>query len=94
MKRDAGVSELVGAVILIAITVLGAGVVMSFIWTIPDRAMPVPDYYGCDNGANRCIVHQGGATLFAGQYYVRGLDSNYQDVGEMSKKIVVHVFFL
>jgi len=80
MKRDAGVTEVIGAIILIAITVVGAGIVMSLIMTPPDRAMPVLDYYGCNpTGETKCIVHQGGATLYAGQYYLRGLDKNNQD---------------
>jgi len=81
MKRDAGVTEVIGAIILIAITVAGAGIVMSMIMTPPDRAMPTLDYYGCNPvGNTKCIVHQGGATLYAGQYYVRGLDLNHEPV--------------
>jgi hypothetical protein len=58
--------------------------------------MPVLDYYGCEkevesgcsvcggSGSSgnmaKCITHQGGATLYEGQYYLRGLDNTYQPV--------------
>jgi len=79
MKRDAGVTEIVGAVILLALTVAGAAIVMSLFLTPPERAIPTLDYYGCSpDGNTRCIVHQGGATLYSGQYYFNGLDQNQE----------------
>ena len=77
MKKDTAISEVIGAVILIAIFVVSAGVVMSVIMTPPERAMPVLDYYGCNpSGDTKCIVHKGGATLYSAQYYLRGLGND------------------
>jgi len=79
MKRDTGVTEIVGAVILLALTVAGAAIIMSLFLTPPERAIPTLDYYGCSpDGNTRCIVHQGGATLYSDQYYFNGLDQNQQ----------------
>ena len=81
MKRDTGVAEIVAAMILIVITVLGAGIVMSIVMDKPSQSAPVLEYYGCNmNDTIKCLVHAGGETLYHGMYELHGLNSSKQRV--------------
>ena len=79
MQRDSGIAETVGALILIVIIVVGAGIVLSVVMDKPSPNLPVLDYESCNlinevSGASSlCIRHEGGATLYVGQHYVNGL---------------------
>ena len=79
MKRDAGVSEVIAGIILIFITVLAAGLVLSVMMITPPPSIPVLEYYGCSVGNTEvCLVHTGGETLYNGTYFLRGLDASQQ----------------
>lgn len=84
MKRDDGVTEVIGGLMLIAITVAGAVLVLSFLMAGPDVNPPVLDYYGCTDQSspspNKCITHFGGATLLSGTYYIQGFNDAQQPV--------------
>ena len=69
------------ALILIAVALVGAGIVLSIVMDKPDPNLPVLAYTGCyldDTLPSICIVHEGGTTLYENQYYVRGLDASQQ----------------
>jgi hypothetical protein len=79
MKRDTGVAEVIAGIILIFLTVLAAGIVLSVIMETPTPSIPMLEYYGCDlDNTERCLVHTGGETLYNGTYYLRGLDASQQ----------------
>ena len=81
MKRDAGLAEVVAGIILIVITVLGAGIVMSVVMEKPSESPPVFEYYGCTiDDTIRCLVHTGGETLYQGMYEFQGLNALKQRI--------------
>ena len=81
IKRDTGAAEVIAGIILIFITVLAAGIVLSVIMETPTPSIPVLEYYGCTlDNTESCLVHIGGETLYNGTYELRGLNASQQTV--------------
>jgi hypothetical protein len=78
--KDGAVSEVVGAILLIAISVLAIGIVILFFFSAP-LPTSVPSFSGLVTNSSKTvyITHEGGDTLRVGQFriLVDGVDETY-----------------
>jgi hypothetical protein len=78
--KDGAVSEVIGAILLIAISVLAIGIVILFFFSAP-LPSSVPSFSGLVTNSSRTvyITHEGGDTIRVGQFriLVDGIDETY-----------------
>ncbi len=86
MKGD-GVSEVIGAIILISVAVLAMGIVILFLFAGP-LPTSVPAFSGLISNSSQTVYisHEGGDTLYTGQFkiLVDGVDETYNFTKSLS----------
>ena len=70
-----GVSPVIGVILMVAITVILAAVIGSFVLGIGGDIEKAPQASISYDANNDNLVHQGGDTLEAGSYYAAGTDT-------------------